>query len=133
MEELNVWKESYPIREIKAIDATLRRAQELRNNRSPSRAVDAFIVKHHAARLEAYRSIIPFLRLKHEISVIDYCIRTAPPKIVNRLRPYASNLAQASYEFGEEIGHLLDIWLIQSHLLHNPVYFQTLASISRNS
>jgi hypothetical protein len=117
------------IRKMKTTNADLKRAQQRLNSYSPSRAVDAFLVKHYTAELEAYLSILPFLRLEQELSIVLFCMRTAPPNLVNRLGPFTYNVHHACYDIAEEVRQLLAIRLIQSNVSFNPLYFQALASM----
>jgi hypothetical protein len=129
IEDFDIWKKNPMIRKMEATDADLKHARQRLNSYSPSRAVDAFLVKHYTAELESYRSLLPFLRLEHELSIVLFCIRTAPSNLFNRLGPFTYNVHHVCYDIAEEVRQLLAIRLIQSNVSFNPLYFQTLASM----
>lgn len=123
VEELDIWKNCGPFRALEIAEAKLEVARQRLSSHAPSRPLDNFFVKHTTAGIEAYRSVLPFIRLEKEMSVCDFLIRTSPWKIRNRLRPFLAKVMEISYTVSEEVEILMHVRLIKVHSSFNPLFF----------
>ncbi|KAF2786569.1 hypothetical protein K505DRAFT_398663 [Melanomma pulvis-pyrius CBS 109.77] len=123
IEKLGTWKNCGPVRALEIAEAKLEVARQRLSSHAPSRPLDNFFVNHTTAVVEAYRSVLPFIRIEKEMSVCDFLIRTSHWKIRNRLGPSLAKVMETSYAVSEEVGILMNVRLIKVHSPFNPLFF----------
>jgi hypothetical protein len=90
------------------------------------RELDTFLMAHYKSEWMVNQSIHAFVRVRVNINVLEYLLRTAPPKISQRLATHITQLNMNSFEFASETERLRRIRAIAASLPHNPLFFKSL-------
>jgi hypothetical protein len=100
-------------------------ALKLRLSGTTPRDFDSFLMAHYKYQWMANQSIHAFIRIQVSISVMEYILRTAPPRISQALAAPITQMNIHSYELAHELETLRKIRTSLACLPENPFFFRS--------
>jgi hypothetical protein len=97
----------------------------LRLPRAVPREFDSFLMAHYKSQWKANQSMYAFIRVQASINVLEYMLKTAPPRISQALTAQITQMSIHSYGLASEIEPLRRIRAIIACLPHNPLFFRS--------
>jgi hypothetical protein len=97
----------------------------LRFSCTAPRDFDSFLMAHYKSQWMANQSMHAFIRVQVSISVMEYILRTAPPRISQALAAPITQINIHSYELAHELETLRKIRTSLACLPENPFFFRS--------
>jgi hypothetical protein len=99
---------------------------KLRVSRTVPREVDSFLMAHYKSQWMANQRMHAFTRLQCNLAVLEFLLRTAPPKISRAVATPITEMNILNYTTGTELEKLRRLKTTIACLPHNPLFFKSL-------
>jgi hypothetical protein len=100
-------------------------AIRLRVSRAVPRKFDSFLMAHYKSQWMANQSMHAFIRVQASTNVLEYMLKTAPPRISQALSAQITQMSIHSYGLASALEPLRRIRVTIACLPHNPLFFRS--------